>query len=68
MGTWLAVEAIAALLSALLWGEPAPSTSSPDCGGVEASEVERCAGDVSGTRYPGGSAPNVAMLSCARRP
>ena len=41
MGTWLAIEAVAALLAALLWGEPAPAE--PACGGVEAAEVERCA-------------------------
>ena len=31
MGTWLAIEAVAALLAALLWGEPAPATSGPEC-------------------------------------
>ena len=32
MGTWLAVEVVVAVLSAVLWGEPAPADSKTDCG------------------------------------
>ena len=39
MGTWLAVEVVVAVLSALLWGAPAPAEPIPDCG-REAVEVE----------------------------
>ena len=39
MGTWLAVEVVVAVLSAVLWGEPAPAEPIPDCG-REAVECE----------------------------
>ena len=42
MGTWLAVEVVVAVLSAVLWGEPAP-TSEPKCDRA-AVEVE-CEGE-----------------------
>ena len=49
MGTWLAVELGAALLAAVLWGEPAP-TSEPKCDGA-AVEVE--CGEPGGQREGG---------------
>ena len=39
MGTWLAIEAVAALLAAVLSGEPAPAPQ-PDCADRPAVECE----------------------------
>ena len=35
MGTWLAVEVVVAVLSAVLWGEPAPAEPKCDRAAVE---------------------------------
>lgn len=47
MGTWLAVEVVVAVLSAVLWGEPAPAEPIPDCarGAVEVECGERTGGE-----------------------
>ena len=44
MADWLLVEIAAALLSAVLWGEPAPADSEPKCGGA-AVEAVQCEGE-----------------------
>ena len=45
MGTWLAVEVVVAVLSAVLWGEPAPPSSECDRAAVEVECGERTGGE-----------------------
>ena len=47
MADWLLVEVVAAVLSAVLWSEPAPAEPVPDCGRgtVEVECGERTGGE-----------------------
>ena len=47
MGTWLAIEAMFALLTVLLWGAPSPAEPIPDC---DRPAVEVECGDAGGER------------------